>query len=51
MPKVSEFLSQVGAISYDPTQGLQGEDLVRKRYEMDAQAAGLSGDDLNYAVE
>jgi hypothetical protein len=50
-PKVSEFLSQVGAISYDPTQGLQGEDLVRKRYEMDAQAAGLSGDDLNYAVE
>jgi len=50
-PKVSEFLTQVGAIAYDPTQGLQGEDLVRKRYEMDAKAAGLSGDDLTYAVE
>jgi len=50
-PKVSEFLSQVGAIAYDPTQGLTGEELVRKRYEMEAQAAGLSGDDLNYAVE
>lgn len=50
-PNLSEFLSQVGAISYDPTQGLSGDELVRKRYEKEAQAAGLSGDDLNYAVE
>lgn len=50
-PSVKEFLSQVGAVVTNPYEGLQGESLMRKHYERLATEEGLSGEDLEDAVE
>ena len=50
-PSVNGFLSQVGAISTSPADGLTGETLIKKQYEDIASKAGLTGEDLDDAVE
>jgi hypothetical protein len=50
-PKPSEFLSRVGAVVHDPYANLQGDELVKKYYESKAKSLGLSGEELEEAVE
>lgn len=50
-PKPSEFLSRVGVVVNDPYSTLQGEELVKQFYTKKAQSLGLSGDDLEEAIQ
>lgn len=50
-PKPSEFLSRVGVVVNDPYANLQGEELVKEFYVNKAKSLGLTGDDLEEAVQ
>lgn len=50
-PKPSEFLNRVGVVVNDPYAALQGTDLVKEFYTKKAQSLGLTGDDLEEAVQ